>query len=213
MAEISDTCILTVAEIEQLNRKYSIMKLVVNLVSQLYKTYGVFAQKDFAKLKHALSTVDSTMKIIEKREPKSRKFIEHLADSVEKEIDICIKFNSKLAVHYRNKIRDDDVESGSILWQLSKKIKEMHEIENTFVVGNTRVRYVDQIVKTVPTDNVPDTKVAEISTICIICCTETKNIVFLTCGHVCFCEACSIKYTKQFCPICRNMSERMKIYY
>ncbi|XP_058797911.1 mitochondrial E3 ubiquitin protein ligase 1 [Phymastichus coffea] len=48
--------------------------------------------------------------------------------------------------------------------------------------------------------------------ICVICCTNPREIILLPCGHVCLCEDCSIHVTSN-CPVCRkNITQKSAAY-
>ena len=42
---------------------------------------------------------------------------------------------------------------------------------------------------------------------CIICLTNSRNVVLLNCGHICVCHDCSKQLTS--CPICRSQIEKV----
>jgi len=52
--------------------------------------------------------------------------------------------------------------------------------------------------------------------ICIICMEEKKSHVFVPCGHVCVCDACSLRTIQRNdgCPVCRgNVTHSMRLYF
>jgi DNA repair exonuclease SbcCD ATPase subunit len=46
-------------------------------------------------------------------------------------------------------------------------------------------------------------KVEEEAKLCIICCSQERHYVCVPCGHLVYCENCSILADKSLCPICR----------
>ena len=48
---------------------------------------------------------------------------------------------------------------------------------------------------------------------CIMCLSESVNVMFIKCRHICLCKTCSIdSYTSDECPICRTHGEREIVY-
>ena len=54
-----------------------------------------------------------------------------------------------------------------------------------------------------------------ITTVCIICCENQKESVFVPCGHKCCCLGCAKKFiNKHKCPFCKKSVESIieKVY-
>lgn len=55
------------------------------------------------------------------------------------------------------------------------------------------------------------TQLAHAEAECVVCLSETPNIILLNCGHVCVCEACSV--CLDFCPMCRQpVVQKIKLF-
>jgi len=66
---------------------------------------------------------------------------------------------------------------------------------------------VDEKQETVAVDDTADE-----SRLCVVCCDNEKNMVFLNCGHLATCPDCCVKV--ETCPICRApKTETMAVYY
>jgi hypothetical protein len=46
---------------------------------------------------------------------------------------------------------------------------------------------------------------------CIACMDKRKIILFKDCGHLCLCNGCSYKISE--CPMCKKISEKIRVFY
>ena len=96
----------------------------------------------------------------------------------------------------------DKVYSPEIEKPKPAKPSEDSKIEPTKSVENSKI----EPSKVVQNDPVPDDR------LCTICCDQERSVVFLPCGHLTACRACSAHFEK--CPNCRGqISGLLPVYF
>ena len=86
------------------------------------------------------------------------------------------------------------------------KPSEDLKIEPTKPIEGSKIEPSKTVQKDVQNDSVPDDR------LCTICCDQERSVVFLPCGHLTACRACSAHFEK--CPNCRGqISGLLPVYF
>jgi len=48
---------------------------------------------------------------------------------------------------------------------------------------------------------------------CIVCMTNVRDVILLTCGHVCVCAECAAMLPSNRCPVCRSQIDRVQPFF
>jgi len=82
------------------------------------------------------------------------------------------------------------------------QLNELEQLEKTLKLTSLKV---EQTKNRKLKEQIQDQKA------CVLCLDKEKNILFVPCGHLCVCEACSAAVGQ--CPLCRaNVQQKIKAF-
>ncbi|TNJ30529.1 Ankyrin repeat protein 2 [Giardia muris] len=105
--------------------------------------------------------------------------------------------------HLVNQLADHDVCNDKISF-LQEQVDSLHDLINDLMEYNLKLKEDCEHVKAI---NLRDE-----TTICVVCLTTPKSILFRPCNHCCVCDNCAQRIREE-CPLCRGLiQDTLKIF-
>ncbi len=117
--------------------------------------------------------------------------------------NMLTKQNKQLQEHVDDLVNSDIRENTNLISTFEEYEKKVKKLQR----DNNCLRYQIKAYETLMNKGCggEDIDVRKESVTCIICCDQTRNVIFRPCNHILICDDCSGKSSYEECFVCRSV--------